>query len=720
MGADPKPGTDPPKPASQPPGNRGPSEALFREALDHFQNGRMGEAESFLRVCIAAEPQRAEALELLGGALYAQGRMTEALEWYDRARPLRPGSPSLRHNRAQALVALGRAAEALAELEEAVRLKPDLHPAWNQMGAVLAAAGDAAGAERAYRRALALRPDHAETHYNLALLFQGGGRTEEAIACYRKALELRPRFAAAHNNLANALTLRGRSQEALSHYAQALRIDPGLADAYSNFGTALRELGRVDEAIPLLERAVALKPESAAVHNNLGIAWFARNRFVEAERSHRRALEIDPAFHEARNNLGNALAALGRHDEAVACYEAVLAAVPGHADAHSNLGLQLQEHGDVEAALRHYEKALASQPGHSDAINNLGYLLQEQGRREEAMALYERAAAADPRNARAAYNLGLARLTRFEFDEGWKLCELRYRTTPPVAVPRPFSVARFEAGDFGKGRRTAIWREQGVGDQLLYATLLPEFAGRGEAFVLEVDARLVAAFRRSHPQWAVEPPQRSEAAFAACDRHLAIASLPLLLRHSLEDFSRQPAALLQADAQRAAQYRRRLDEPGKRVVGISWRSFQPRARGYVQRKKSMDLEMFHEMSLRPDLELLDLQYGDTAAERERFAARGGRLARLEELDLFDDIDGVLAAVQACDVIVTTSNVTAHFAGVLGKPAFLFYLAANPPFHYWVPEASGRCIWYPSVRIVTDRAIDTWPRALERIDELLDG
>lgn len=694
--------------------------ALFQDALASFQSGRMAEAESLLRACIAADPQRAEALELLGGALSAQGRAAEALECYDRARPMRPASPSLRHNRAQVLFGLGRAAEALAELEEAVRLKPDLHPAWNQMGAVLAANGDAAGAERAYRRAVALRPDHAETHYNLALLFQGAGRIEEAIACYRKALQLRPQFAAAHNNLANALTTRGRTQEALAHYAQALRIDPQLADAYSNLGTALRSLGRVDEAIPLLERAVALKPGSAQAHNNLGIAYFARNRFAESEASHRRALEIDPAFHEARNNLGNALAAVGRNGEAVACYEAVLAALPGHADAHSNLGLQLQEQGDDAAAMRHYERALATQPAHSDAINNLGYMLQEQGRREEAMALYERAAAADPRNARAAYNLGLARLCRFEFEEGWRLCELRYLTTPPVAVPRPFSIPRFEPADFGKGRRTAIWREQGVGDQLLYATLLPEFAARGEAFVLEVDARLVPAFRRSHPEWIVEPPEASQAPFAACDRHLAIASLPLLLRGSLDDFSRQPAALLQADAARAADYRGRLHEPGKRIVGISWRSFQPKARGYVQRKKSMDLELFRALSLRPGLKLLDLQYGDTAAERERFAASGGRLEHLAELDLFNDIDGVLAAVQACDVIVTTSNVTAHYAGVLGKPALLFYLAANPPFHYWVPDAAGRCIWYPSVRIVTDRAIDTWPAALERIDELLHG
>ncbi|MEO7741391.1 MAG: tetratricopeptide repeat protein, partial [Usitatibacter sp.] len=692
----------------------------FQEALDLFAAGQMARAEDVLRALAGGESTPPEALELLGGALSAQGRTAEALEWYDRAKAVRPSSPSLRHNRAQALAMLGRPREALAELEEAVRLKPDLHPAWNQMGGVLAALGEIAAAERAYRRALALKPDHAETHYNLGLLFQESARPAEAIACYRKALQARPQFAAAHNNLANALKTRGRNDEALAHYAQAIRLDPGLADAHSNFGTALREAGRVDEAIPLLERAVALKPRAAAVQNNLGIAYFARNRFAEAAQCHSRALEIDPAFHEARNNLGNALAAMGRGEEALACYEAVLGADPDHADAHSNLGLHLQEQGEIEAAMQHYERALAVRPDHSDAINNLGYLLQEQGRREDAMALYERATAADPNNARAAYNLGLARLCRFEFESGWELCELRYRTTPPVAVPRAFPWPRFERGDFGHGHRTAIWREQGVGDQLLYATLLPEFQQRGEGFVLEIDKRLIEAFRRSHPDWTVVAPEGPEERFAGCDRHLAIASLPGLLRISVDSFTRQPHALLVADATRSAGYRARLHAPGARVVGISWRSFQPRARGYVQRKKSVELALFKAMSQREGLRLLDLQYGDTAEERERFAQAGGRLERIEELDLFNDLEGVLAAVEACDVVVTTSNVTAHFAGVLGKPALLFYLAANPPFHYWVPGGDGRSLWYPSVRIVTDSAIDTWTRALERIDELLDA
>jgi tetratricopeptide (TPR) repeat protein len=436
---------------------------------------------------------------------------------------------------------------------------------------------------------MSLRPDDPGAVYNLALHFQNIGRLDEAIASYRKALALRPGMAAAHNNLANALKVKGRANDALAHYAQAVQLDPQLADAYSNWGNALREMGRTEEAIPLLERALQMRPRSHAILNNLGIAYFERNRFREAVDCQRRALELNPDFHESRNNLGNALAALGEEEEAIRCYEQVLEKVPSHADAHSNLGLLLQERGLIAGATREYERALSIEPDHADALNNFGYLLQEQGHREEAMSLYRRAMQANPHSARAAYNLGLAQLCRHEFVEGWRLCELRYHTTPPIAVLRPFRVPQLTREDLGQGHRTAVWREQGIGDQLLYSTLLPDFIGAGERCVVEVDARLVPAYRRSHPGWNVVAPQESEAAFAGCDRHLAVASLPGLLRNSRESFEAQPRALLSADQARAAGYRARLARPGTRVVGISWRSFQPSPRAYLQKKKSGSL-----------------------------------------------------------------------------------------------------------------------------------
>jgi hypothetical protein len=340
------------------------------------------------------------------------------------------------------------------------------------------------------------------------------------------------------------------------------------------------------------------------------------------------------------------------------------------------------------------------------------------GRAAEARTSFERALEANPGSARAGYNLGLALIVRGDLERGWALHEKRFETVPPIAVPRQMPMPALRAADWGAGHRVAVWREQGVGDQLLYSTLLPELAGGVRSFVLEADPRLVASYRRAHPEWTVVGPGESAAAFAGCERHIAIGSLPMLLRTSAASVARQPRSLLAADEGRALQIRERVAPAGTRVVGVSWRSFQPKGRGYVQRKKSMALAEFMPLASRGDLRLLDLQYGDTAAEREAFAASGGRLAHLEDLDLFEDLDGVLAAVQACDVVVTTSNVTAHLAGVLGKEAYLVYLAANPPFHYWVPGPDGRSQWYPSLRIVTAPELDTWEKALARVNERL--
>ena len=702
------------------PGGVAGAATAYARALALYQGGRAGEAEQVLRELLAGPAPSVEALQLMGIVVSAQGRVAESLAWLDQARARAPDNASVLHNRAQSLALLGRLAEARADLERAVALKADMQPAWNLLASVLASQGEREGAERAYRRALALRPANAETYYNFAIFCNDAGRIDEAIAGYRKALQLRAAFPEAHVNLANALKMKGRLDEAFAHYAEALRLRPEFPIALANYGTALREAGRAEEAIALLERAGQLLPQSESVWNTLGIAYFERGRFAEAVECYRRALELRPGFHHAHTNLGNALSALGRQDEAIASFRAAIALAPGEPEAHSNLAVTLQERGEIEAAIASYERALAIRPDYPDAINNLGYLLQEQGRRREAMALFRRVLDAHPGHARAEYNLALAHLAEFEFESGWKLHEARYRTQPPVAIARPFAIPAFSAADWGRGTRLAIWREQGVGDQLLYSTLLPELEACGQEFVLEVDARLVPAFQRAHPAWNVVAPEQSAAAFAGCDRHAAMGTLAGLLRPSSASFAGQPDALLAADPARAAAYRDRLHAIGTRPIGISWRSFQPSTRGYVERKKSAPLAAFKALSQAGDLGLLDLQYGDTAAEREAFAREGGRLARLEDLDLFKDLDGVMAAIAACDAVLTTSNVTAHLAGALGKRTLLVYLAANPPFHYWSTDADGRCLWYPSMRIVTGREIDTWDKALARAGALLRG
>jgi hypothetical protein len=275
----------------------------------------------------------------------------------------------------------------------------------------------------------------------------------------------------------------------------------------------------------------------------------------------------------------------------------------------------------------------------------------------------------------------------------------------------------FTAADVGRASRVAIWREQGVGDQVLYSTVLPSLEERGQDFVLEIDARLVAAVRRTHPAWNVASPQESAARFAGCDRQAPMADIAAMLRPTRESFAAQPRALLAADGARTRGYREHLASNGRRIVGISWKSFQPKDRAAMGARKSAPLDAFASLAARPDLRLVDLQYGDTREERGRFA---GELARLEELDLFNDLDGLLAAIEACDVMVTTSSVTAHLAGALGKRTLLIFLAGLAPFHYWTQVGGRHSLWYPSVEIVSDPSLDAWPRVLARVDEIVRG
>jgi len=688
--------------------------AELDEARTRLRSGDLAGAERILRAIVSAAPNSVDALELLGASLGAQGRHGEAIPWLDEALRQRPNGLNALHNRALALLAVGRAAEARNDLERIVGAKPDFAPAWTALARAHAMLGDPIGAERAFRKPVELNPASAEALYNLAFFHAATERVDEAIAGYRKVLAINPRLATAHNNLANALKAKGQGAEAIRHYAEAAHLAPNMIEAVSNYGAALHEVGRDREAVPVLERAHALDPQSPSVLSNLGVAYYHVNRHADAESCQRRALALDPGMHEARINLGNALGAQGREREALACYREVVEQDPGNADAQSNFGFALQEAGDVAGAMEAYEKALAVRPDHPDALNNLGFVLQEEGRRRDAIAYYRRALAVNPAFARAEYNLGLSLLCERDFVPGWRHSESRFRVVPPVAVQRSFDIPRFTASDIGRTRKLAVWLEQGVGDQILYATLLPELERRGVPFAVEIDARLVAAVRRAHPQWEVTAPQESAGAFAACDRQIPIGSLGAILRSDVAGFDAQPRSLLAPDPARAAEIRERHHEPGRRLIAISWRSFQPQGRGLVQRRKSATLMDFMALSRRDDLSLLDLQYGDTAAEREAFAAAGGRTRRVEELDLFNDIDGVLAAIEACDLVITTSNVTAHFAGALGKETWLVYLAGVPPFHYWSTDASGRCLWYPSLRIVTGEDLRTWPELFARL------
>lgn len=613
---------------------------------------------------------------------------------------------------ALALFESGRLPEAEAAWRAILARKPDDPEALHMLGYILAQLGRGDEGLPLIDRSIERAPGIAGLHSNRAVVLNSMGRDEDAMRDLLRALQLDPRTIAARNLLGNILRDRGRAKEAADNYRHALGVDPRSPEAHVGLGVVHLDAGEREAASREFAAALAADPGHAAAHFNVGILRQRDDDLAGAEASFRRALAREPANAMALNNLSLVLRRGGREAEARECIERALAAAPRHPDVLNNAGISRQRAGRAEEALELFDRAVAARPGFARALVNSGNTLQDLGRLDDASRRYGEALRSSPGFPEARYGAAQVALRQHRFADGWSDYEARFETAPPMATALALPQPRLTIDALARARRVAVWLEQGLGDQVLYSTLLDELERRGIGAVVEVDARLAGAYRRRFPRMEFTSRGGSANAFDACDFQVPLGSLGGLFRPSVESFSSQPRAFLSPDPERLAEVRRQLG-PG-RWVGISWRSFQPAERAAVAARKSIPLERFASLA-RSGARLLDLQYGDVAGDRAAFEAlHPGSLTRLEGFDAFHDLETMLAAISACERVVSASNATAHLAGAVGTPTWLPCLGAQQPFHYWVPAPGGRCLWYPAVEIVSDASWTSWEPAFEAL------
>ena len=310
--------------------------------------GRLAEAEAGYRRLLAAEPDHADALHLLGvvrhqrgadeeavaligraiaanpgdykahynlaTACQTLGRSDDALDHYRRAAALAPPGTGVRRALARLLLGLGRPAEAEPEFRGAVADQPGEADAWAGLGDALQAIGRLEDAEDAYRAALDRHSEHVPTLVNLGSVLHAQGRLNDAAAAYRRALKLQSDFVPAHLNLGAALQAQGKVVQAVRHYRQALAHAPRDAGALFNLGTAVQTVGWDEEAIRCYRDALVLSPTYAEAANNLGHVLEGKGELREAAAAFADACRLKPARPEFHNALGCCLAALARRD----------------------------------------------------------------------------------------------------------------------------------------------------------------------------------------------------------------------------------------------------------------------------------------------------------------------------------------------------------------------------------------------------------------------
>ncbi len=461
-----------------------------------------------------------------------------------------------------------------------------------------------------------------------------------------------------------ALHQQGQADEAEKLYAKVLKADRRNFDALHLLGLLKHQQGHRDEGLRLIGAALKIKPNNADALLNYGGILCALQRHEEALGQYERAVALSPQSARALNHQGNVLAVLRRLDEALTCFD----------------------------------RALTLDPRHVNTLVNRAYVLLELGRYVEAIADYERALKLRPDDPDSQQYLAFAEFGMGNFASAWKQYEWRWRL-PNAIVARHGSLPRWNGGDV-HGALLA-WGEQGLGDEIIYTSMMTDLAQRAKSVVLEIDPRMKKLMARSFP--GVQVVGRGEPLPLGVTAQSPLPSLGQHLRHDWESFARPNAAYLVADADLAGRLRARLSPNGEAIIGVSWISKSPAFGEF----KTARLADFESILRRPHSRCVDLQYGDTLAEREAVTqATGITVERLADIDNTNDIDGLAALITACDLVVTVSNSTAHLAGALGTPTLLLLPQSRGRLWYWFNDRNDSP-WYPSMRIERQKVGQSW-------------
>ena len=146
-----------------------------------------------------------------------------------------------------------------------------------------------------------------------------------------------------------------------------------------------------------------------------------------------------------------------------------------------------------------YQQAIRIQPDHAGAYSNLGVALKEQGRLEESIQAYWQAIHIQPQFAEAHKNLGIIFLLKGNLCQGWKEYEWRLKCDDINSEKRNFPQPSWDGTNLDD-KSILIWAEQGIGDEIMFTSILPTLSQMTEKIIIECNLRLVPLFRRSFPQ----------------------------------------------------------------------------------------------------------------------------------------------------------------------------------------------------------------------------
>lgn len=424
-----------------------------------------------------------------------------------------------------------------------------------------------------------------------------------------------------------------------------------------------------DDAHKILNDLLNREPDDPKALFVMARLNISAGRYGVAYHLLKRVVQLVPKRHQAWNDLGMTLSSVQRFKDARDAFLEASKRAPTDAGYVANVAMTYLEQADWKAAIRWADKAQALDPAQIGAKQTRGFA---------SLAL------GDWRTGWAGYDIALGGKFRKEI----------------VIADEP----RWD----GKRVDTLfVYGEQGLGDEIMMASCVPDAVRDVGKVVLECDARLEGLFKRSFPQADVYGTRRAkETGWEAqykIDARSAIGALPMFYRPTPASCPGTP--YLVADPERRLQWRALLNSLGRKPkIGLCWAGGK---RWTNEAGRAIGLEAFRALIESVDADYISLQYSKgTEAE---IAATGLPVRHWARAATTSDYDDTAALVAELDMVVGVHTAVQHLAGALGTPAMV--LVPERGMWIWNLEPMP---WYSSARTFKQREGEPWPMTMKRL------
>lgn len=474
-------------------------------------------------------------------------------------------------------------------------------------------------------------------------------------------------------NKALALQNKNKYRDAIKIYNDLRKTNKNQFLIEVNLASCHYNLNSFKEAVEIFHTLHENNPENLNIINSCAISYMQLGNYEVAIRFLKKLVNKDPKNIHTWMNLTFCSARLRMHTEAIYYATQALSLNPKDPNAFNNMGSALQGFHRYEDSLICFKTALDLDPSSTVSLANTASAYEKLGRLSECIDIFEQALSKTKlgslEEAEFKYRMSFPLLTTGNLKRGWEYYENGFSVGTLARTPhRTFKKPKWN-GENIFGKKLMVWREQGLGDEVWFYSLINEVLPQCGKLIIECTDRLETILQRSFPDCEVREqtynPLTLNTENEDFDYQIPVGSLCKFFKSDPLEIKR-PRGYLTADASQISKFKSRLTKyQNKLLVGLSWRSGELSTERNIHYVPISEWENILKIN---DIQFINLQYGNCSEELNNVKKHFDiDILNWEDIDLKNDLEALAGIISNLDLVISPTSFAAGFAPALGIP-----------------------------------------------------